>query len=135
MNPNFTGLYQGDLRTTAKHLYSGSEIVTDAPLDNQGKAEAFSPTDLLCVSLAACAATTMGIKARSMGVALEGMTWSIEKVMASSPRRVSKVIIHFELKNSTLTDEQREILIATGRNCPVARSLSPELVQEMSFDI
>jgi uncharacterized OsmC-like protein len=135
MNPNFSGLYQGELRTQATHLYSGTQIFTDAPLDNQGKAESFSPTDLLCVSLAACAATTMGIKAQSMGVSIEGMSWQIQKIMASSPRRVEKVIIHFELKNSTLSEKDKQILIQTGLNCPVARSLSADLVQEMVFNI
>ncbi len=134
MTPNFTGAYLGELRTQATHLYSGNQIITDAPLDNQGKAQAFSPTDLLCVSLAACAATTMGIKAQSMGVSIDGLTWQIQKIMTSSPRRVEKIIIHFGLTNSSLSEKDKQILIQTGLNCPVARSLSTELVQEMVFD-
>ena len=124
--------YQGDLRTTAIHLQSNNEIITDAPVDNHGKGEAFSPTDLLATSLASCMLTIIGIKAADMGVDITGTTAEVTKVMAADPRRVSEVhvIITFsqELDEKTLT-----IFYKTALTCPVANSLHPDITQNLVF--
>ena len=124
--------YQGDLRTTAIHLQSNNEIITDAPVDNHGKGEAFSPTDLLATSLASCMLTIIGIKAADMVVDITGTTAEVTKVMAADPRRVSEVhvIITFsqELDEKTLT-----IFYKTALTCPVANSLHPDITQNLVF--
>ena len=124
--------YQGDLRTTAIHLQSNNEIITDAPTDNQGKGEAFSPTDLLATSLASCMLTIMGIKARDMDIDLAGTTAEVTKVMAADPRRVSEihVIITF---NSQLDDRTQTIFYNTALACPVANSIHPDITQNVTF--
>ncbi len=128
-----TGQYLGNLRTTAKHLKSGNEIVTDAPTDNNGKGEAFSPTDLLCTSLSCCMMTLMGIYANREEIDIAGMTSDITKIMAENPRRVAEVKIHFTLDNLHATPKQIEGLKRAALTCPVAKSLSSELVQTISF--
>lgn len=124
--------YQGKLRTQAIHLNSSNEIITDAPIDNNGKGEAFSPTDLLAASLASCALTLMGIKAQSLGFDLEEASAEVVKIMESSPRRVSEVKIVFSLKQNC-DDHQRLVLEKTAATCPVAKSLSKDLIQTLSF--
>lgn len=125
-------VYQGDLRTTSTHLASGKEIITDAPVDNQGKGEAFSPTDLLSSAMASCIMTIMGIKARDMEIDLNGMTAEVTKVMAANPRRVAtvKVEINIPLNPDTKT---KTILENAGNTCPVAKSLHPDLHQDISY--
>ncbi|MFN3874739.1 MAG: OsmC family protein, partial [Flavobacteriales bacterium] len=93
----------GDLRTEALHLRSGQRFITDAPVDNQGRGEAFSPTDLLAASLATCMITTMDIKARARGIALQGLTARVVKHMAREPRRVQRVEVHLEMDGSRLS--------------------------------
>ena len=124
--------YQGDLRTTAIHLQSNNEIITDAPTDNQGKGEAFSPTDLLATSLASCMLTIMGIKARDMQIDLAGTTAEVTKIMAADPRRVSEihVIITFA---APLDDKTQTILYNTALACPVANSIHPDITQNLTF--
>lgn len=126
--------YPGDLRTEATHVFSGNKIITDAPLDNQGKAEAFSPTDLMSASLGSCMFTIMGIAAREHGINIDGSSCSITKIMASEPRRVSEIQIIFEFPNIIYTEKQRLILERSARNCPVAKSLHPDLIQNISFN-
>lgn len=125
--------YLGGLRTEAVHLRSGRKILTDAPVDNHGKGEAFSPTDLLTTSLACCMMTLMGIAAEGRGIALEGLKARVVKHMAAAPRRVERMEVHFELEGKGLDAKQRAILEHAARTCPVALSLHPDLLQEISF--
>ncbi|MDN6276595.1 OsmC family protein [Psychrobacter sp.] len=120
--------YQGGLRTTAIHLQSNNEIITDAPIDNQGKGEAFSPTDLLATSLASCMLTIIGIKARDMNIDIAGTTAEVTKVMAAEPRRVSEVhvIITF---SQPLDDRTQKIFYKMALTCPVAQSIHPDITQ------
>ncbi|WP_276360466.1 OsmC family protein [Daejeonella sp. H1SJ63] len=126
--------YIGELRTEATHVFSGNRIITDAPLDNQGKAEAFSPTDLLSASLGSCMFTIMGIAAREHGIQIDGTTCSITKIMAADPRRVSEIQIVFNFPDIRYTDKQKLILERAAIHCPVAKSLHPDLVQNITFN-
>ena len=125
--------YLGDLRTEATHLHSGEKIITDAPLDNQGKAEYFSPTDLAATSLATCGLTIMGIAARTHGFNIDGTEATVTKVMYSNPRRIGEVHIEYQLPDIQYSDKEKRIIEAAGKSCPVAMSLSPEVKQEISF--
>ena len=125
--------YLGELRTEATHLFSGTKIITDAPLDNQGKAEAFSPTDLCATSLASCALTIMGISARNHGIDMDGARAEVTKVMASDPRRIHQVIIKFIMPEKPYTEIQRQILEKAARTCPVSFSLAEGVQQVMEF--
>jgi uncharacterized OsmC-like protein len=127
-------IYTGDLRTTAKHLQSGNTIITDAPTDNQGKGEAFSPTDLLATSLGSCMLTIMGIAARTAGFSIDGTTIDITKIMASEPRRVAEVVCEFNFPDTEYTEKQKKILQKAADTCPVAKSLHPELKQTIKFN-
>ena len=128
-------IYKGELRTAATHLQSGSVIETDAPTDNQGKGELFSPTDLVATALGACMITTMGIKARTMDIVLDGTRLDVTKVMASDPRRISKIIVHLFFPSTLqLDDKQKEILERTARTCPVERTLHPDVELDMQFN-
>ena len=129
-----TVTYQGELRTSAIHLKSNNEVITDAPTDNHGKGEAFSPTDLLATSLASCMLTIMGIKARDMDVDLAGTTANVTKVMATDPRRVSEVQVVIEFKQA-FDDRTLTILKNSALTCPVAKSLHPDLVQKVRFEM
>lgn len=124
--------YTGQLHNDLTHLQSGNIISTDAPTDNNGKGEAFSPTDLLASSLAACALTIMGMKADDLGIDLKGTRAEVNKEMAANPRRVAKVRVDFYL-NANLDERSRTLLEATAHTCPVAKSLSADLVQELVF--
>ena len=126
--------YKGDLRTTCVHLQSGQQIITDAPTDNQGKGEAFSPTDLLATSLGSCMLTIMGITANRHQINLAGTKINITKIMADSPRRVSKIVaeVHFH-SGIQLDDKQRTLLENSARACPVAKSLHAEIEQDIRF--
>ena len=128
-----TVTYLGKLRTEAVHVRSGKQVITDAPVDNHGRGEAFSPTDLLSTSLACCMMTLMGIAAETKDIPLQGLKAVVVKHMAASPRRVERIGITFELDGKRLDDRQRRILEHAARTCPVAMSLSAELVQDVSF--
>lgn len=129
-----TVIYEGDLRTVATHLQSGTEIETDAPTDNQGKGQRFSPTDLVATALAACMATTMGIKARDMQVDLRGMKLSVQKIMKPDPRRIAGVNIVFDFPAGFEADEkQRSILEHTAHHCPVMKSIHPDMEVKVEF--
>ena len=125
--------YLGGLRTEAVHLRSGEKIITDAPVDNMGQGAAFSPTDLMSTSLACCMMTLMGIAAEARSIQLNGLQARVVKHMASGPRRVERIEVHFELDGKELDDKQRSILEHAARTCPVALSLREELVQEVTF--
>jgi uncharacterized OsmC-like protein len=125
--------YIGELRTEAVHLYSGTKIITDAPLDNQGKAEAFSPTDLCATSLACCALTIMGISARNHSLDITGTRAEVTKFMASEPRRISKIEIKFFMPPNGFSDAQKQILEKAARTCPVSYSLASGIEQSLEF--
>lgn len=124
--------YEGNLHCKAVHLKSGKSIETDAPTDNNGKGEAFSPTDLLATSLGLCMITIMGIKGNEMGIGLGGTQISVEKVMASGPRRVAEVHLKVIIPHHP-SEKDRAILEAAGRACPVAKSLHPDVLQNVEF--
>lgn len=120
---------EGDLRTTCTHLQSSSAIETDAPTDNNGKGERFSPTDLMATSLATCMLTVMGIKARTMGIELNGTKTEVEKIMKADPRRVGGINIWFHFPESlqSLDAKDKTILKNTAHTCPVAQSIHPDI--------
>ncbi len=122
-------VYTGDLRTEATHVKSGQTFVTDAPIDNKGKGEAFSPTDLLATSLGACAITTVGIAAKTHGFDVDGATIKVTKIMASDPRRVGEVIVEMYFPETIYSEKEKAIIRKTIDTCPVAKSLNPELKQ------
>ena len=125
-------IYQGSLRCSCTHLQSATVIETDAPTDNRGKGERFSPTDLLCVSLATCMVTTMGIRASDMQVNLDGTTISITKYMLSNPRRIGKIGIELQLPEG-ISPENQSILQKIGDNCPVMKSIHPDIELEINY--
>jgi uncharacterized OsmC-like protein len=131
---HFKNTYLGDLRTESIHIKSGNRIITDAPTDNHGKGEAFSPTDLVCASLASCKMTIMGILANREGIDLSGLTCEVEKIMASNPRRISEIKITFELPNSQLSEKHRTMLINAANTCPVALSLHPDIRRTVVYN-
>ncbi len=128
-------VYHGDLRTEATHLQSNTVIETDAPTDNQGKGERFSPTDLLATSLGSCMLSIMGIKARDMNIDLRGVTIDIQKHMKADPRRVSGVDVTFHFpKDLVLDDKERTILKNAALTCPVTKSIHPDIEQNVVFN-
>lgn len=127
-------IYQGDLRCKATHLQSGTEIETDAPTDNQGKGEKFSPTDALCVSLATCIITTLAIKASSISLELKDTKMEVTKHMLKDPRRVGQIDVAIFFPKLELTEEQKLTLQETGNNCPVAKSLHPDLIMNIQYN-
>lgn len=129
-----TGIYRGALRTEVTHLRSGNTIITDAPPDNNGKGEAFSPTDLTCASLNSCMMTLMGMLAEREAIDLTGLTSEIVKVMAANPRKIAEVQITFTHANLVATDVQKEKLKRAALTCPVALSLSDEVKQTVTFN-
>lgn len=126
-------IYKGNLRCEAEHLQSRSAIETDAPSDNHGNGERFSPTDLLCVSLATCMLTTMGIKATDMDVDIIHSKAEVTKHMASDPRRVVKIEVAVSLPKK-VNEKERLILERTGNNCPVAKSVHPDIELVLSYE-
>ncbi len=128
-----TVTYESNLRTTCLHLQSGSVFETDAPTDNKGKGERFSPTDLIATGLGACLITTMGIKAESMNIQLDGAKVEVTKVMVSDPRRIGKIIVHATLPALNLDEKTIEILERVGRTCPVERSLHQDVELDIQF--
>lgn len=124
--------YTGDLRTKSVHLQSGSEIITDAPTDNNGKGEAFSPTDMVANSLATCMFTIMGIKANQMGINFDGSTALVTKIMKPEPRMISKIIVEFDMKLNA-DEKTKTILERAALTCPVYLSLHPDIQKEISF--
>ena len=124
--------YKGELRTEAEHLRSGKTIITDAPIDNQGKGEAFSPTDLVATALASCMMTIMGIVAERDGIKLEGTIAEVEKIMAENPRRIGEIKIKIKFSQKLNRDE-REKLERAAKTCPVSGSLNENLKETFEF--
>lgn len=129
-------VYNGGLRTICTHLRSGNHFETDAPVDNNGKGERFSPTDLLATSLAACMITVMGIKAREMDFDLNDVKIEVLKKMAAEPRRVSGIDLKFHIPEALVNIDQKTktILKNTGKTCPVAKSIHPNLEVNIDWD-
>ncbi|WP_271393506.1 OsmC family protein [Aequorivita sinensis] len=125
--------YLGNLRTENEHLQSKSTYITDAPTDNNGKGEAFSPTDTVATGLANCMITVMGIKARDMNVNMDGTTAMVTKTMAANPRRISKIEIVLNFP-AGIDEKSRKILENTGRTCPVIQSLHPDIEKVIEFN-
>ncbi len=125
-------VYTGHLRCIAEHIQSKTEIETDAPTDNKGKGERFSPTDLLCASLATCMLTTMGIKANSMGIDIAQSTADVTKHMLAEPRRVGKIEVAVTMRGKA-SEKDKVILEKTGDNCPVIKSLHPDIKVEATY--
>lgn len=134
MNPIINVHYTGGLRTEAVHLKSGVKIITDAPVDNSGKGESFSPTDLVCSALCSCMMTIMGILAEREGIQLEGLTGEVVKIMAADPRRIAGIQIRMMHPMLNATDIQKEKLKRAALTCPVALSLGEGVKQEITFD-
>lgn len=126
--------YLGELRTQATHKKSGNQIINDAPIDNNGKGNAFSPTDLVATALATCMITVMGIKANLLTINIKNSSAEVEKIMTSNPRRIQYIKIEINIPNSTLIQKEKEILIKTAMECPVANSLHPDLIQQVKFE-
>ncbi|MBD3583609.1 OsmC family protein [Flavobacterium selenitireducens] len=124
--------YLGELRTSSVHIQSGSEIISDAPLDNNGKGEAFSPTDTVANALASCMLTVMGIKARALDVDFAGATADVTKHMQAEPRRISRIEVHFDMGIS-VDEKTKTILERTAMTCPVYLSLHPDIEKVVSF--
>ena len=126
-------IYHGELRNTLTHLDSGQSFITDAPLDNRGKGQAFSPTDLTATSLGACMLTVMGIKAEDMAVDIANTKVDILKIMASEPRRIAGIKVVITFPPVMFEDKTKKILEHTALTCPVAKSLHPDIVQDIQF--
>jgi putative redox protein len=123
--------YLEDLRTEMTHVRSGSVIITDAPVDNKGKGEYFSPTDLVASALGSCIFTIMGIAAREHGFSIDGSKCSITKIMTDKPRKIGEIKIEFDLTANTFTDKQKTILECCVKTCPVALSLNESVLQNV----
>ena len=125
--------YKGDFRCESEHLQSGTIVITDAPTDNQGKGDAFSPTDLCATSLAQCMLTTIAILGKEKGIIIDGSFAEIQKNMDPKPRKIAEILcdIYF---NGDFSDEQKEFMQETALNCPVALSLHPDLKKTVSFN-
>jgi len=127
-------IYPGELRTEATHVKSGVKIITDAPPDNQGKGESFSPSDLLAASLGSCMVTIMGIASNTHNININGTKLRITKIMASNPRRVGEVHVEFDMPARSYSDKEKSILDVAARTCPVALSIHPEIRQVVTFN-
>ncbi len=134
MSHSIENKYIGELRTQSTHLKSSDVILTDAPVDNNGKGDAFSPTDLVASALCSCMTTVMGICAEKNNFELPKSTAQVTKVMESHPRRISKIIIEINFDKNSLSDQQVEKLIAVAKGCPVAQSLNSDLIQEVIYN-
>ncbi len=127
-------VYKGNLRTEITHEQSGTKIITDAPLDNHGKGESFSPTDLFASSLGSCILTIMGITAHIHGFNIDGTTITTEKIMGTEPRRVAEIIINFKFPDGIeYSAKEKKLLEAAAMSCPVANSLNPEIKKTINF--
>ena len=134
MNHSIENKYVGNLRTSSTHLKSGDNIITDAPTDNNGKGEAFSPTDLVSSALCSCMTTVMGICAEKGNFEMPNSSAKITKIMSAEPRKISEIIVELDFEESNLSDAQKRKLIDVGENCPVAKSLNPDIKQTIIFN-
>jgi uncharacterized OsmC-like protein len=126
-------IYKGDLRTEMTHVRSGSVIITDAPVDNKGKGEFFSPTDLVASALGSCIFTIMGIAAREHDFSIDGTKCSITKIMTEKPRKIGEIRIEFDFTGHAYTDKQKKILDYCVKTCPVALSLNDSVFQNVTL--
>jgi len=124
--------YKGGLRTVCEHIKSASVIETDAPKDNNGNGERFSPTDLVATALASCMITVMGIKAKESDIAFNTINAKVQKIMSADPRRISEIQVVISV-HETWTDKEKNIMENTAKTCPVAKSMHPDLVQNIKF--
>jgi putative redox protein len=127
-------IYLGDLETRARHIRSGGTTITDAPVDNQGKGSTFSPTDLVAVALGSCILTIMGIKARDNKIDIKDATASVQKTMASDPRRIARLEVAVKMPEKKYSVKQKKLLETAAKGCPVANSLHPDLEQVIHFE-
>ena len=132
--PTIHSRYLGNLRTEQTHLASGSVLITDAPIDNQGKGEAFSPTDSVCAAMSACMLTLMGIASNTHEIPFEGIEAEVTKFMSAAPRKIEKIEIRFWGFEKALNDHQKKILERAALTCPVGLSLHPDIIQAISFE-
>lgn len=127
-------IYEGNLRTVATHLQSGTQIETDAPVDNKGKGERFSPTDLVATALASCMCTLMGIAANTHDISIEGIVCEVEKIMAANPRRIAEIKVTVKMPNTTsYSDKEKLILERAAITCPVYMSLHSDCLKSVTF--
>lgn len=126
-------VYKGELRCEMKHLNSDDLVITDAPIDNHGKGQSFSPTDIVAAACGSCALTVMGIAARTHHILLEGTKVTVLKVMVTNPRKISEVHLDFYFPPNNYSQKEKDILEHTARTCPVLLSLHPELKQDLQF--
>jgi len=127
-------VYLGGLRTSATHVWSGNTLITDAPVDNKGKGEAFSPTDLLATSLGSCMMTIIGIAAQTHNFDVDGTEIRITKIMAENPRRVSEVIVEFDFPERVYSEKEKAIIWNAAKTCPVFLSLHPDLIKTIRMN-
>jgi len=128
------GTYKGNLRNEMTHVQSGNTILTDAPTDNHGKGEAFSPTDLACAALAGCMMTIMGISAQGHKFDIDGTTYEVKKTMAADPRRIGQIDLVFNFPAKEYTERQKSLLWAAAESCPVGRSLHPDVIVNITMN-
>ena len=126
--------YIGELRTQATHVQSGEELLTDAPVDNQGKGESFSPTDLVATALASCMLTIMGIIARRYDFNIDGTKVKSTKIMSTSPRRIGEIIVELNFPETKYSEKEKTLLEQAAKICPVAMSLHPDIKQTIIFN-
>jgi putative redox protein len=131
---HFKVSYKGNLRTEAVHIKSNNTLITDAPIDNKGKGEAFSPTDLMCTSLGACMLTIMGISANENNYSIAGTEIFITKIMESNPRRVGGIILQLIIPQDKLSDNEKRMIENAALHCPVAKSIHPNIKLDVSFE-
>ncbi len=130
-----TVIYAGEFRTVCEHIRSGSQVETDAPVDNKGKGERFSPTDIVATALGSCMLTIMGQRAVEMDVELKGTKIEVEKIMKADPRRIAGINLTFHFPDElTLTDRQQTILQKAAETCPVAYSIHPDIELKVNFN-
>ena len=134
MNHSIENRYVGKLRTSSTQLSSGKNIITDAPTDNNGKGEAFAPTDLVSSALCSCMTTVMGICAEKGNFEMPNSTAKITKIMSADPRKISEIKIELTFDNNNLNDTQKNKLMSVAENCPVAKSLNPDIKQTLKFN-
>ena len=134
MNHIIENAYIGGLRTSSTHLKSGENIITDAPTDNNGKGEAFAPTDLVSSALCSCMTTVMGICAEKGGFTMPNSSAKITKIMSQEPRKIKEIHVQLDFEENNLSKAQKKKLKEVGENCPVAKSLHPDINQVITFN-
>jgi len=127
-------IYQGNLRTSATHVKSGTQVITDAPVDNRGKGESFSPTDLVATALGSCMLTIMGIRANDNGIELGNIEMDITKIMGSAPRKIDEIIVDINFIGGNYSEEEKTLLENAAKTCPVALSISESTKQTVSLN-